>query len=280
MQATKNADLHCHSKFSDGALPPAELVRRAQRNGVEIFALTDHDHLGGLPEAALEAARLGLQFIPGVEISVSWLDQTIHVVGLGIDPDNRELQAGLAQVRSGRDARAREMSAALEKVGVKDAYAGAMRYVANPALIGRSHFARYLVECGYAKTPGEVFAHYLVPGKPGFVEQTWARLDEALGWIAGAGGLAVLAHPGRYRLSNAQLEEFLVAFKAGGGVGIEVCTGAHDEAATRRFATVARRYGFLASRASDFHAPGESETDLGGAPELPPDLEPVWARLT
>ena len=275
----QNADLHSHSIYSDGTMRPADLVRRAHANGVEIFALTDHDHLGGLAEARAEAESLGLVFVPGVEVSISWESHTIHVLGLGVDPDNLALQQGLEQVRAGRDDRARQMAEALAQAGIDNAFEGAMRYCGNPALLGRSHFARYIVERGFARDTRQVFERYLVPGKPGYVEHIWATLDQAVGWILEAGGLPVLAHPARYRMSHEALTQFLDAFKACGGRGIEVCSGAHDPEDIRRFSRIAREYGFLASRASDFHGPDEGGTDLGQAPPLPIGLKPVWEHL-
>lgn len=276
-----NADLHCHSSVSDGLLSPAELVRRAQGNGVELLALTDHDETGGLAEAAATAAELGLRFANGVEVSVSWGDdQTVHVVGLGFDAANGLLSEGLARVRSGRDARAARMAAELDKVGIHGAYEGALKYAGNPALISRSHFARYIVELGHARDTKTVFDWWLAKGKPGYVAHSWATLEDTLGWIVGAGGIAVVAHPGRYRLSRAELEEMLGAFKDLGGIGIEVISGSHSDDDVREYAHLARRYGFLASRGSDFHGPGESWVDLGRLPDLPPDLTPVWTRLS
>lgn len=275
-----NADLHCHSTVSDGLLTPAELVRRAHGNGVELLALTDHDEIGGLAEAADEAARLGLRFTNGVEVSVSWgEDQTVHIVGLGFNAGHAPLVEGLATVRGGRDSRARRMAAELDKVGIHGAYEGALKYVGNPALVSRSHFARYIVELGHAKDVKSVFDWWLAKGKPGYVAHPWATLEEAMGWLLGAGGIAVVAHPGRYRLSKAELKEMLSAFKDLGGVGIEVLSGSHNEEHVRDYAHLARRYGFLASRGSDFHGPGESWVDLGRLPDLPDDLVPVWTRL-
>ncbi|MBU1237350.1 MAG: PHP domain-containing protein [Gammaproteobacteria bacterium] len=275
-----NADLHCHSTVSDGLLTPAELARRAHGNGVELLALTDHDEIGGLAEAATEAAEVGLPFVNGVEISVSWGDdQTVHIVGLGFDRDFAPLVEGLAQVRSGRDSRAHRIAAELDKVGIHDAYEGALKYAGNPALISRSHFARYIVELRHAKDVKSVFDWWLAKGKPGYVAHPWATLDDALGWITGAGGITVVAHPGRYRLSRAEMNEMLSRFKELGGVGIEVLSGSHDDEHTREYAHMARHYGFLASRGSDFHGPGESWVDLGRLPDLPEDLVPVWTRL-
>ncbi len=205
-----NADLHCHSTVSDGLLAPADLVRRAQDNGVELLALTDHDELGGLAEARATADEIGLRFVDGVEISISWGDdQTVHILGLGVDPGNAELLAGLQQVRSGRDARAERMAAELDKVGIHGAYEGALRHAGNPALVSRSHFARYIVEQGHVKDVKSVFDHWLAKGKPGYVEHSWATLEDALRWIVGAGGTAVIAHPGRYRLSKAERQELV-----------------------------------------------------------------------
>jgi len=272
-----NADLHCHSRVSDGLLAPADVVARAKANGVDLLALTDHDEIGGLDEAIAAAAAGGMRFVAGVEISVSWGDdQTVHVVGLNFDHRDPALAAGLARVRSGRDARAARMAAELAKVGIDGAYEGALKYVGNPVLISRSHFARYIVERGFAPDVKTVFDHWLAKGKPGYVSHAWAELSEAIGWIRAAGGSAVIAHPGRYRLSAAERRELFVAFKDLGGQGIEVVSGAQNDAEVREFAGIAREFGFLASRGSDFHGPGESWIDLGRMAQLPPDLKPVW----
>ena len=277
---TLNADLHCHSTVSDGLLAPGDLARRAKANGVELWALTDHDEIGGLAEARTVAAEVGLPFVNGAEISVSWgEDQTVHIVGLGFDDTHRPLVEGLAAVRGGRDSRAQRMAAELDKVGIHGAYEGALKYAGNPALISRSHFARYIVELGHAKEVKSVFDWWLAQGKPGYVSHPWATMEQALGWIKGAGGIAVVAHPGRYRLSKAELHEMFGVFKDLGGRGIEVISGSHAEEHTREFARVANEFGFLASRASDFHGPGESWIDLGKLPPLPEGLTPVWSEL-
>jgi len=274
----KNPDLHCHSIVSDGLLSPTALVERAQANGVDLLALTDHDEIGGLDEAMAAATQAGIRLVTGVEISVSWGDdQTVHIVGLNFDHRLPELVAGLARVRGGRDARAGRMAVELAKVGIDGAYEGALKYAGNPALISRSHFARYIVERGFAPDVKTVFDHWLAKGKPGYVSHPWAELHEALGWIKAAGGVAVIAHPCRYRLIPTERRELYVAFKELGGQGIEVVSGSHNEAEQREIASVAREFGFLASRASDFHGPGESYIDLGKLAPLPPDLTPVWA---
>jgi predicted metal-dependent phosphoesterase TrpH len=256
------------------------LVQRAHGNGVELLALTDHDELGGLAEARAAAGELALRFVDGVEVSISWGDdQTVHIVGLGIDPANTALSEGLRQVRSGRDARAGRMAAELDKAGIHGAYEGALRHAGNPALVSRSHFARYIVEQGHAKDVKSVFDYWLAKGKPGYVEHSWASLEDALRWIVGAGGTAVIAHPGRYRLSRTERQDLFGAFKDLGGRGIEVLSGSQKDDEVREFSRIAREFGFLASRGSDFHGPGESWIDLGKMPDLPEDLTPVWTQL-
>lgn len=274
-----NVDLHCHSTVSDGWLEPADVVRRAQANGVDLLALTDHDELGGLERAAATAAELGLRFVPGVEISVTFAGETVHIVGLGVDPNESALVEGLRHLRAGRDARALRIAEALAEVGIRGALEGAHRFARNPALVSRAHFARHLVASGVMPDVKTVFDHYLVRGKPGFVEHAWASLEDAVGWVTRAGGIAVVAHPARYRLSTADMGRLFDRFVAAGGEAVEVVSGAHSEDEMRRFATVARQRGLLASRASDFHGEKESPVDLGRCNPLPPDLTPVWSRL-
>jgi predicted metal-dependent phosphoesterase TrpH len=274
-----NADLHCHSTVSDGLLSPDAVVRRAKHNGVDLLALTDHDELGGLEQAAVTADEVGLRFVNGSELSVSWGDQVVHILGLGIDPSNPALVAGLSKVRSGRRERAIQMGESLARIGIHGAFEGASKYAENPDLISRAHFARFLVEQRIARDVAQVFDYYLVRGKPGFVEHEWVSLEESLGWIHGAGGVAVIAHPGRTRLTKAELTRLFERFKDLGGEAIEVISGSQNGDAALEFARVARRFGFLASRASDFHGPQESVVDLGCAEALPPDLTPVWERL-
>lgn len=274
------ADLHSHSCLSDGLLAPVELVRRAHANGVDLFALTDHDEIGGLAAARTEADGIGLAFVNGVEISVSWRsDHTIHILGFDFDGADRFLHDGLASVRSGRDERARRMSAELDKAGIHGVYEGALKYVSNPGLISRAHFARYIAEAGYVKDVKSVFDHWLAKGKPGYVAHVWVTLEQAVGWIRKAGGVAVIAHPDRYRISRAELRELIAEFKAAGGEGIEVLSGSHSASVTHEMARLAREFGLLASCGSDFHGPGESWMDIGKLPALPEDLTPVWCRF-
>ena len=274
-----NADLHCHSTVSDGLLTPTALLERAKANGVDLLALTDHDELGGLDEAIAAAKANDIRFVTGTEISVSWVDdQTVHIVALNFDHRHPALVEGLGRVRGGRDARAGRMAVELAKHGIDGAYEGALKYAGNPALISRAHFARYIVERGFAPDVKSVFDHWLAKGKPGYVSHPWAEMAEAMGWIKGAGGVAVIAHPCRYRLSAAERRELYAAFKELGGQGIEVVSGSHNADEQREIATIARTFGFLASRASDFHGPGESYIDLGRMVQLPPDLKPVWSE--
>lgn len=273
-------DLHCHSNVSDGLLPPAAVAARAADRGVELLALTDHDDVAGLREARAAAEERGLRFLDGTEISVSWgEDVSFHVVGLGIDPGNRTLCDGLKAIRDGRDGRARRIAAELEKVGIRDAYEGALRYAERASIVSRAHFARFLVERKISPDVKSVFDHYLVKGKPGYVPHAWASLGEALRWIGEAGGVAVLAHPLRYRVGRDELLDFLGEFKERGGRGIEVACGAHTPEEVRECARLARHFGLKASVASDFHGPGESHADLGMTPPLPDDLVPIWHDL-
>ncbi len=273
----KNIDLHCHSTVSDGELAPAGVVARAHAQGVDVLALTDHDEVGGVAEAAAAAAALGMAFVPGVEISVTWANKTVHIVGLRVDPTDATLLEGLTQTRSGRLGRAAEMGRRLEAQGIAGAYEGALALAGNRNLVSRTHFARFLVEGGYCRDIQHVFERFLGPGQPAFVPMQWSRLEDAVAWIRGAGGTAVIAHPGRYDYTPNAFHAFFETFRDLGGEGIEVVTGSHTPDQYPEYAEVARRYGFLASRGSDFHSPSEGRVDLGGLPPLPADLTPVWA---
>ena len=275
--SSPNADLHCHSVVSDGTLTPEALAERAKANGVHLWALTDHDELGGQKRAKDAAHALKMDYLSGVEISVTWMNQTIHIVGLGIDADHQGMIEGLRRTREGRGNRAQLMSDQLLKVGIPGAYEGALHYAGNHQLISRTHFARYLVEKGVCKDTEHVFKNYLVEGKPGFVPHQWATLEDAVAWIKAAGGVAVIAHPGRYPFNPMQMDELYKQFKDLGGLGIEVITGSHSPDQYQTYGKVAQQYGFLASRGSDFHDPNESHIDLGVLPHLPDHLTPVWS---
>jgi predicted metal-dependent phosphoesterase TrpH len=269
-------DLHCHSTRSDGLLAPAAVVARAAARGVNVLALTDHDDVSGLAEAQEAAASAGIEFVCGSELSVSWEDLTIHIVALNIDPENTTFAAGLDAIRSGRSTRARRIGDALAAAGIAGAYEGAKQYVTNERLISRTHFARYLVAAGHAGEVKDVFKRYLTPGKPGYVAHDWATLPQAIEWIHAAGGQAVVAHPGRYKVSAGGLRRLLGEFRDAGGDAIEVLSSSHTPAQYSEFATHARVFGLLASCGSDFHGPGESWMDLGDLPAMPAGVVPVW----
>ncbi len=279
MTSILNADLHCHSVVSDGTLTPEALAERAASNGVELWSLTDHDEIGGQARAAAAAKAVGMRYVTGVEISVTFLGKTVHIVGLGMDTDNADLCEGLERTRGGRRLRAQDMADGLAKVGIKGAFEGALQYVGNPDLISRTHFARHLVETGVCKETNEVFRKYLTEGKPGYVEHRWATLKDAVGWITGAGGMAVVAHPARYKFTPNEEYALFTEFKGHGGRGVEVVTGSHSAAEYVTYAATAQEFGLAASRGSDFHSPLESHTELGTLPYLPGGLTPVWELL-
>jgi 3',5'-nucleoside bisphosphate phosphatase len=274
-----NADLHCHSVVSDGTLAPEVLAARAQANGVQLWSLTDHDEISGQARALEAAQALELPYLTGVEISVTFAGSSVHIVGLGFDPNNAALNAGLLATRGGRIQRAHEISAGLAQVGIHDAFQGALRFVSNPELVSRTHFARFLVETGVCKDTSDVFRRFLTQGKPGFVPHRWASLGDAVKWIKDAGGEAVIAHPARYKFTPTQEYAFFTEFIAHGGCAVEVVTGSHNAAEAVKYADTALEFGLAASRGSDFHCPEESRIDLGTLPELPGKLIPVWSLL-
>ncbi|MGK5003253.1 3',5'-nucleoside bisphosphate phosphatase [Janthinobacterium sp. LB2P70] len=269
-------DLHCHSNISDGVLAPAAVAAYARKADVDVWALTDHDEISGVAAARTAALDLGMRFVAGVEISITWAGETVHIVGLQVDENNPDLVQGLHQTRSGRDARGREIARQLDLAGIPDAYEGALKFVGNPDLMSRTHFARYIVEMGKCANIPDVFKKYLSEGKPGYVEHRWATLAEAVGWIRGAGGVAVIAHPGRYRFSDMAQGVLFDEFKQLGGLAIEVVTGSHSPDQYPEYAQLANAYGFLASRGTDFHAPGESRVDFAKLPPLPSNVTPIW----
>ena len=270
-------DLHCHSTRSDGLLTPSEVVRRAAERGVAVLALTDHDEVAGLAEARVAAREAGVQFIEGAELSVTWRDHTVHIVALGIDPENSLLANGLETVRTTRDARARRIAQSLAASGIPDALEGALAYVTSERLISRTHFARHLIDAGHARDMKEAFKRFLTTGKPGYVPHTWATLSDAVGWIHAAGGQAVIAHPGRYKLTNVELRALITEFRDLGGDALEVVSPSHTPAQYAEFAALARAFGLKASCGTDFHGPGESRLDFGELPPLPAGVDPVWS---
>jgi len=270
-------DLHAHSTASDGSLSPAALVEHAADCGVQVLAVTDHDTTAGLDEAREAARRRDIELIPGIEISVTWSHQTIHVLGLQIDPDCAALQQGLRKLHDFRHWRAEEIARRLDKARIPGSLEAARSY-AGGKIISRTHFARFLVDQGYARDMKQVFKRYLVANKPGYVPGQWASLEEALGWIRQAGGIAVLAHPARYRISGTRLRQLLDEFRELGGVGIEVVSGSHSQGDILRFAELAAHYGFYASRGSDYHGPENAYADPARLPALPSQCRPIWSH--
>ena len=268
-------DLHAHSTASDGTLSPAELMQHAHAAGVNVMALTDHDTTAGIAEARDTATQLGMDFIPGIELSVTWNNRTVHIVGLGIDENSEPMQAGIKKLMDFRQWRAEEIGRRLEKAGYSDMYEKAKAY-SNGRLIGRVHFARALVEAGHADTVGAVFKKFLVGGKPGFVPGAWAELGDVVKWIREAGGRAIIAHPARYDMTRTKLRQLIADFKDLGGEGFEVCSGSHSKDDVNTMAQHARDFDLLASAGSDFHGPENPWVNLGQLAPIPQGLKPVW----
>jgi predicted metal-dependent phosphoesterase TrpH len=274
---SKRFDLHSHTLRSDGVLTPTELVQRAAEKGVDVLALTDHDVTDGIAEASAAASEAGIELIPGVEVSVSWEGRTIHVVGLAIDPANTELDQGLARLRAMRNERGRDIGERLERAGVENAHAGASEY-AQGEILSRTHFARFLVDRGYAADVGKAFRDYLRKGKPGHVRNDWVSLEQGVSWIRAAGGTAVIAHPARYKMSAGAMRRMLGEFRESGGHGVEVVCGNYNAAEAERFARLAREFDLLSSCGSDFHGPEQHWLELGKLAPFPAGCIPVWER--
>ena len=274
-----NFDLHNHSTCSDGLLSPTQLIELAARGRADAVALTDHDTVEGLAEAAEAAHRVGIRWVPGVEISVSWADTTLHIVGLGIDAGSPVLAAGLQSIRDGRHGRAARIAKALEAHGIEGVLEGALAFAENESMLSRTHIARYLVEKGAVKDTQAAFDKYLAKGKPAYVAHEWASLENAIAWIRAAGGIAVLAHPGRYGLKPWARGELLEEFRRLGGEAIEVVTGSHRPEQYATWQRLAEEHGMLASRGADYHGPGESPYEPGRLPPLPKSITPVWSKL-
>lgn len=274
-----NPDLHSHSVYSDGTLPPEDVAALAASHGVDLWSLTDHDTLDGQARAQAAAQQHGMSYLSGVEISVTWQERTVHIVGLGMDTTHQPLLDGLATTRDGRQRRARKMGEQFASLGIEGAYEGALGLAEHPEAIARPHFARYLVAQGVCKDVQQAFSIYLADGKPCDVPNQWAALPDAVRWITQAGGVAIVAHPARYRLGKKRESLLFDVFKEAGGRGVEVVTGSHSPKDVRRYASVARHYGLAASRGSDFHNPGEGRREPGTLAPLPDGLTPVWSLL-
>ena len=267
-------DLHTHSSYSDGVLTPAALVERASANRVEVLALTDHDETGGLAEAAGAACEAGIAFVPGVEVSVTWAGLTLHVVGLGIDATNAALVEGLAGIRLSRGLRAVQIAEQLAAAGIPDSLAGASRLAGDAAAIGRTHFARFLVEQGCAADTQSAFKKYLGRAGCAYVTHRWASLGHAVAWIHGAGGRAVLAHPDRYGLTPVQMHALFDEFKELGGNALELSGGSHANPVA--LLRSAKHFGFSLSAGSDFHAAVKGAADVGEIPPIPDCASTLW----
>ncbi|UCE89246.1 MAG: PHP domain-containing protein [Pseudomonadota bacterium] len=268
-------DLHSHSTASDGTLEPEELVRHACACGVQVLALTDHDEIAGLAQAEAAAAQLQLGFVPGIELSVTWGHKTIHIVGLYVDSDSTPLQAGIERLRVFREWRGEEIARRLEERGISGALEGARRHAAGQ-ILSRTHFARFLVDNGNGKDVRHVFRHFLVQGKPGYVPGQWASLEEAVGWIRAAGGLAVIAHPARYKLSATRRRLLYGEFRDLGGHALEVVSGSHGRDDIRQQGQHARQFGLSASAGSDYHGPGQAYLEPGRLASVPEGCTPIW----
>lgn len=268
-------DLHCHSNISDGTFPPEELVAYAHEQGVKVLALTDHDDVGGLKIAREAAEARDMHFINGVEISVTWKKRTLHIVGLKVNPEYAPLKLALDAVRIGRLNRAKQMAADLARVGIEGSFEGAQALAGN-SIITRSHFARFLVEQGHAKNVRAVFKKFLVKGKPGYVNHEWMSLKKAVSLIKNSGGIAVIAHPGRYDLGTINLHLLMHEFRSYGGEAIEVVTSSHTPPQYQQFAKIAHRFSLKSSLGSDFHGPGVSYIEMGTIGDLPQGCTPVW----
>lgn len=272
-----NIDLHTHSTASDGRLTPTELVNAAADGGVQCLALTDHDTTAGLGAAQLAAEQRQIQFIPGVEISVTWQRRTLHIVGLAIDSQTPALKAGLEKLQATRVERAQTIARKLEKLGVENAYKKAEQ-AANGGQITRTHFARLLIEAGICATMQQCFKRYLKPGKPAYASVQWAALEQAINWIHTAGGVAVLAHPLAYGMTGAWRARTLQAFSRAGGNAIEVHCGNSNPQDIKISAASALEYGLLGSVGSDFHGPEQRWLKLGRPLTLPAPITPVWSH--
>ncbi len=268
-------DLHCHSNASDGILRPDELVSRAKAQQVDVLALTDHDTLQGYELARKSADELGMTLICGIELSSQWARQGIHIVGLNLDPSATAIAEAVALQQQERSSRAQEIAARLEKLGFSGALDGARRF-AGEASLGRPHFARFLVEQGHVDSMNTAFKRYLGAGKIGDVRHGWPEFEQVVGWIRAAGGIAVLAHPAKYKMTRSKLHALVADFREAGGEAMEVIAGQQTAQVTDTLARVATKFGLLASCGSDFHAPNQPWQELGAFGKLPPVCRPVW----
>lgn len=270
-----NYDLHTHSTASDGSLAPVELVALARQRGVDVLAITDHDTLAAYD--MLDDPGATPLLVPGIELSTSWRGIGIHIVGLNVDPGNATLRRGIERQQENRMRRASMIADRLSKQGIPDTLAAALES-AGSDYVGRPHFAAHLVAAGYVKNTKVAFRKYLGPGKPGDVKHTWPALDEVTRWVLAAGGVAVLAHPAKYRLTKTKLKSLAIEFRSAGGGAVEVVCGSQRDSTTASLARLANETGLAASCGSDFHSPDYAWSRPGLFPPLPDGVVPVWER--
>ncbi len=268
-------DLHCHSTASDGALSPGDLVRRAGEKGVTHLALTDHDTIAGLEDARTVAQGIGISLVAGTELSCQWKSHTIHIVGLDFDTSDPKLNAALERQNDSRWRRARTIADKLAKLKIDNMVEKAT-LKAGGDVPGRPHFARVLVDEGAVKDSAQAFKRYLGAGKAGDVKGFWPSLEDVVQWVTSAGGIAVLAHPRKYKLTATKLRALTGDFRQAGGRAIEVSTSGQSSGDLGFLAELCRRENLLASQGSDFHFPGAPWCELGSIMKMPDGLEPVW----
>ncbi|MEQ9021880.1 MAG: PHP domain-containing protein [Pseudomonadales bacterium] len=268
-------DFHIHSCHSDGVLEVSEIIELARSRGLEEFSITDHDTLDAYSDVAvLDTGEIKL--VPGCEFSSIWQGRTVHIVGLNLDIASEAMLDATAYQARAREQRSVLIAKKLETRGITGALEGAQKY-AKGAALGRPHFASYLVDKGFAKDSRQAFKKFLGDGKVGDVKSHWQPVEEVVSWINRGGGVAVLAHPLKYGMTQTRLRELLVEFTAAGGRAIEVVSGMQKSDQTQQLARLARHFGLLASAGSDFHRPGQGWADLGVVQPLPEECVPVWS---
>lgn len=275
IETPEQYDLHCHSTASDGSLTPTELIVRAKAKGVTSLALTDHDTINGQQEAKDAAQENAINFISGVELSTTWENKCFHIVGLNIDPKHSGLTQGISKLQTLRAERTKTIALKLEKKAITGSYEAVIK-AAKGGMVTRTHFSNYLLDQHHVSTQQEAFDRYLGEGKPAFVSTVWAELHDAINWINQAKGVAVVAHPLRYKLTVSWMRRFLSFFKEAGGQGIEVVTGHSNPDEIRRAILYAKHYDLFASVGSDFHTPDNQWVELGRLPPLPATVTPIW----
>ena len=271
-------DLHSHSYYSDGVYSPSEVIELANQVKCDLFSLTDHDTTVGVLEAQERADDLSLNFIPGVEISAFWQNMTIHILGIGVNVDNDILQKGLRRNQELRKERAEKIAHGLRRTGIKDVLEKT-RALSKTNMITRTHFAQMLIQEGYCKDMKSVFRRFLTGKKPGASRVEWANFEEVIGWIHSAGGLAVLAHPFRYRMTQTKIKKMLSDYKGALGDGIEVVTGTSTEEEVNLASRWASDFNLLISSGSDYHGWPNQRVNIGSLKEVPNSDNLIWNHL-